>query len=122
MRDKMAVFGSKVRLDEYINMARSGERVQLHVRLHRQLFKQLGQSDSSDDIQTETDVSLLMADYVPDAESAEGVVKISKVYMICPINDSEINDKTTLRITNARLRMDYARLKKAGVVFEEKYF
>ena len=65
---------------------------------------------------------MLMADFIPN-QIAQGMPSmVSKVYAICPINECEIDDKTTRRIANERLRMDYTRLREARVKFEEKYF
>jgi hypothetical protein len=48
--------------------------------------------------------------------------KVTKVYAISPLNESEIDANTTRHIANQRLRMDFARLKEAKVIFEEMYF
>jgi hypothetical protein len=48
--------------------------------------------------------------------------KITKAYMISPINEKEVDDKTTRHIANERLRMDYARLKDADIFIEELFF
>jgi hypothetical protein len=53
---------------------------------------------------------------------AAGAEKVTKVYAISPINEVEVNAKTTRHVANERLKMDYARLKAAGVQFEERFF
>ena len=114
--------GLKERLDDFIKLAQSGGKVQLEIKAYTSMVKQLGRSESTDDIDIEVDMNLLMADFVPApvADVKPGIV--TKVYAVCPINESEIDANTTRHIANQRLRMDYARLKEVGVRFEEKYF
>ncbi|MFH1981562.1 MAG: hypothetical protein ABIL58_06955 [Pseudomonadota bacterium] len=110
------------RLEEFITRARSGKPVQLRVMVFRSMVKQVVQSESTDDIQDESDMNLLMAAFTPVAKGEIVGTKVTKVYAISPINEIEVNAKTTQRIANERLKMDYARLKAAGVKFEEKFF
>jgi hypothetical protein len=63
-----------------------------------------------------------MADFLPAGTGAARPEKVSKVYAISPLNEVEVNAKTTRHVANERLKMDYARLKAAGVQFEEKFF
>jgi hypothetical protein len=90
--------------------------------VYRNLVKQISRSESTDDIDIETDLSLLMADFSPAAESMAKPAKVTKVYAISPLNESEIDANTTRHIANQRLGMDFARLKEAKVIFEEMYF
>lgn len=114
--------GSKSRLDAFINLAHSGRSIQLHTRLYRKLYKQVGRSNATDDIDIEKDVCLLMADFTSEMSAQDMPEKVTKAYMICPVNDIEINETTALHIANDRLRMDYARLREANITFEENYF
>lgn len=114
--------GLKERLDDIIKLALSGQTMQLDIQVYRNLVKQISQSESTDDIDIETDLVLLMADFIPDAESMAKAAKVTKVYAISPLNESEIDSKTTCHIANQRLRKDFMRLKEAGIKFEEKYF
>lgn len=110
------------RLEGFIRQARSGNSVHLRVSVYRRMVKQVAQSESTDDIEIESDMNLLMASFMPVSKEGAGAEKITKVYAISPINEIEVNDKITRRIANERLKMDYSRLKAAGVKFEEKFF
>ncbi len=112
----------KGRLEDYISFAKSGKTVRLKTRLYKNWFKQVSQSNATDDIDTEVDKSMLMADFTPDEIQQGMPEKVTKAYMICPVNENEIDEKTTHHIANERLRMDYARLREAGIRFEEKFF
>ena len=114
--------GLNDRLDDFIKLAQSGQMVSLQINVYKNMVKQVVQSESTDDIDIETDTCLLMADFSPPAGTQAKPAMVTKVYAICPINENEINDKTIRHIANNRLRMDYARLKEAQVKFEEKYF
>ena len=112
----------KGRLDDYINLARDGKTIRLETRLYRKWFKEVSQSSSTDDLDIEMDKCMLMVDFTPMQPEAEMPQKVTKAYMISPINENEIDDKTTRHIANERLRMDYARLKEAGIHLEEVFF
>jgi hypothetical protein len=114
--------GLKDRLDDFIKRAQSGKSVQLEIKTHRDVVKHVVRSESTDDIDVETVMSLLMADFkmVPAAEGDPKMV--SKVYAVGTLNASEPDAKTTAHVANQRLRMDYARLKEADITFEETFF
>lgn len=122
MRREMGTEGLKERLDDFIKLARTGQTVQLQVRVYKSLIKQVEQSESTDDIINEDDMCLLMADFTPIQRDREQPGIVKKVYAICPINENEIDAKTTRHIANERLKMDYARLKEAKIRVEEQYF
>ena len=112
----------KGRLDDYINLAGSGKTIRLQTRLYRKWLKQVSRSNATGGIDMDMDMCLLMADFTPLETTQEMPGKVTKPYMICPVKDSESDEKTTRHIANERLRMDYARLRGAGISFEEKYF
>ena len=122
MNQDMGAEGLKERLDDFIKLARAGQTVQLQVKVYKSLIKQVEQSESTDDIIVENDMCLLMADFTPIQSAREKPAVVKKVYAICPINEREIDAKTTRNIANERLKMDYARLKEANIRFEEQYF
>lgn len=114
--------GLKERLDDFIKQSQSGQTVQLEIKTYKNIVKQVSRSESTDDIDIASDMCLLMADFTP-IQGAEGKSEmVTKVYAMCPINENEIDAKTTNHMANQRLKMDYARLKEANVSFEEKYF
>jgi hypothetical protein len=114
--------GLKDRLDDFIKLAGSGQTVELEIKLHRDIVKHVSQAESTDDINIETDMALLMADFKKTGSAAGDPEIVSKVYAICPINENEIDAKTTRHVANQRLLLDFARLKDAGVNFESVFF
>ena len=122
MAIKETTAGYKERLDDFIKLALSGHTVQLDVKVYEKTVKQVSRSESTDDINIETDMCLLMVDFRPARGPERSPDMVTKVYGICPINEIEIDAKTTRHIANERLKVDYARLKEAKVKFEEKYF
>ena len=103
-------------------MARSDRKIALTITVYQKLVKQVEQAESTDDIPIETDMRLFMADFTPTRPIPDHPAKISKVYAIGLVNETEINEKTVRHIANQRLEMDYARLKDAGIVFEAPHF
>ena len=73
----------------------------------------MGRSESTDDIDIETDMCLLMADFTPVRRTGGKQEKVTKVYAVCPINESEIDAKPTRYIAGEGLKMDYSRLLEA---------
>lgn len=114
--------GLKDRLDDFIKRAQSGKSVQLEIKTHRDIVKHVSQSESTDDINVESDMALLMADFKMVPVTPGDPKMVSKVYAIGNINASEPDAKTTSHVANQRLRMDYARLKAANINFEETFF
>ncbi|GAB6909200.1 hypothetical protein DESC_160027 [Desulfosarcina cetonica] len=114
--------GLSERLEDIIQLARSGRKISLKIDAYRKLVKQVSQSESTDDIPVETDMCMFMADFVPTSLLPNQPAKITKVYALSSINENEIDDKTIRHIANQRLDMDYSRLKNAGITFEAAYF
>jgi hypothetical protein len=122
MANQKAAIDFKGRLEDYINLARAGKSIRLQTRLYKKWFKEVSQSNATDDLDIEMDKCLLMVDFSP-IHAEEGMPeKITKAYMISPINEKEVDDKTTRHIANERLRMDYARLKEVDIFIEEIFF
>lgn len=110
------------RLDDFIHLAQSGVNIQLLTRVYRKFFKETKRSSTTDDIDIEMDRCMLMADFTPTRVSRGIPSKVSKVYMICPVNETDVDLKTSYHVANERLRMDFSRLREAGVECEEKFF
>lgn len=114
--------GFKERLDDFLELAQTGQTVQLRIAVYQRLIKQVSQSGATDDIDIEMDMRLLMADFMPISAAQDKPAMVTKVYAICPVNESEIEAKTTRHIANERLRVDFNRLRDGNVQFEETYF
>jgi hypothetical protein len=117
---KKPEIGRKTRLESFIELAKSGKQVKILVDLYTRDVKQLGHPEETDDVMDELDMCLLIADFIP--MGLEGEPRVTKVYAVCPINESEVDAKITRYTANERLKMDYKRLKDVKIEFEEKLF
>jgi hypothetical protein len=112
--------GRKTRLESFIESAKSGKQVKILVDLYSRGVKQLGHPEEAEDLMDNLDMGLLIADFIP--QGLEGEPKVTKVYAVCPISESEVDAKITRYTANERLKMDYQRLKEAKIEFEETFF
>ena len=62
-----------------------------------------------------------MADFEFHGEMARKE-KVTKVYLLGDLNDTEIEEKVNCGIANERLKMGYRRLEDAKINFVEKLF
>jgi len=108
------------RIEDFIALAKEGKDVKVAIDLKKQLVTQKVPPGDTEDAKREIDMYLLMAIYTFSAE--EQVNQISKVYMLAFSEESPDALKINTAIANARLKMDYQRLKDAKITFEEKYF
>ncbi len=117
---KKAEIGRKTRLESFIELAKSGKQMKIQVNLYSRDVKQLGRPEATDDVMEELDMSLLIADFIP--RGLEGEPRVTKVYAVSSIDESDVDAKVTRSIANERLKMDYRRLQDAKIEFEEKFF
>lgn len=117
---KKMEIGRKTRLESFIELAKSGKQVKIQVNLYSRDVKQLGRPEATDDVMEELDMSLLIADFIP--MGLEGEPRVTKVYAVSSIDESDVDAKVTRSIANERLKMDYRRLQDAKIEFEEKFF
>ena len=110
--------GLKERLEDLIKLSLSGKTVRIEVKIFQKIVNEVSRSESTNDTNIPTKMSLLMADF----RSVGGPEMVRKVYAICPLNEDEVYAKKTRQLANQRLKMDYTRLKEANIIFEEKYF
>jgi len=122
MADRQHASDVAGRLEDLIDLAKTGKTIQLQTRLYKKWVRQVSQSNATGDPDSETENCLYMADFMVIQAEPEMPEKITKAYMVCSINDIELQGETTRRIANERLRMDYARLKGADISVEEKSF
>jgi hypothetical protein len=110
----------RTRLESFIELAKSSKPVKIVVDLYSRNIKQLGRPEATDAVTDESDMSLLIADFIP--RGLEGEPRVTKVYAVSPIDENEVDAKVTRSIANERLKMDYKRLQDARIEFEEKFF
>lgn len=108
------------RLEYFIQLAKRGKKVDVTVTLRKELVEQRVHPDETDDMTGMTHMYLLLGDFLCECESE--VSTISKIYVYGtseePVSAGQVNKS----VANARLRMDYQRLKDAKIKFNEEYF
>ena len=115
--DEIADYG---RIEDFIALAKEGKIVHLTVDLKKKLVAQRVPPGITEDMKDEVDMYLLTADYI--FKVGKDMKLVSKVYMFGSSVESPDALKVNTSIANARLKMDYQRLKEAKITFEEKYF
>ena len=110
-----------LRLEDFIQLARSGTPIKLDIDLDKKTVTQKVHPDESNDMSLAVEMYLRIAQYTHT--DMEGHVKsVSKVYVNGWVGENANESHVNKYIANERLKMDYKRLKDAGVIFEEKYF
>ncbi len=112
--------GELVRLEDFIALAKEGKEVQSTVQLRKQFVQQKAHPAQTGEMKAETDMYLLIADYAFKGAGKEG--KISKIYVSGSVGEPLNATKQNTYIANARLKMDYMRLREADIVFEEVFW
>jgi hypothetical protein len=108
------------RLEDFILLAKNGEEINLSVSLSRQLFTRKFYSNATGEAEDEIDTYILSADYLFALEGVQTEVK--KLYAFGIEGESSDSTLKNVHVANDRLRMDYKRLKEAGIVFAEKFW
>jgi hypothetical protein len=108
------------RLEYFIERAQSGKKVGVEVTLRREQVEQRVHPDETDDKTGILHMYLLFGDYLCECEGE--VSTVSKIYVYGLGDESGKNGQVNKNLANARLKMDYRRLKDAQIDFEEKYF
>ena len=112
--------GELNRLEDFVALAKGGEKVRVEIELRKKLIKEKVHPDETDDMSDEMDMYLLMADYMI---GAQGVIKtISKIYVMGSVSESLVAASGNKNIANQRLKMDYQRFRDANITFVEKYY
>ncbi|MFC1531801.1 hypothetical protein ACFL7M_00315 [Thermodesulfobacteriota bacterium] len=109
------------RLENLILFAKSGKKDQIKVNLHKEIIKQVTQSEETDDLKVEKDLYLLIGDFT--LAGAQGKRHdVTKVYAFGNIDETEIEEKVIRNIANERLKMDYQRLRNMEIEYHEEFF
>ena len=104
----------------FIDRARRGKKVAVEIVLRKQFVDWRGHPDETDDGTGITRTYLLIGDYIGECE--DEVSTISKIYVYGFEKEPAAVRKANTFVANQRLKMDYERLKDAGIMFEEKNF
>jgi len=108
------------RLAYFIDRAKNGKKVSAEVELRRQFVEWPAHPDETDDMSGITSTYLLLGDFECECEGK--VATISKIYVYGFASEPVAVRKVNESVANERLKMDYKRLKDAGIEFEEKFF
>lgn len=108
------------RLEDFISLARKGEKVELTVTLNKRVFTRKFSPHIAGETEDELDMYILSADYFFVVEGK--VNEITKFYVSGIEGESTGKTERNIYIANERLKMDYARLKDAKIVFLEKFW
>ncbi len=112
--------GDYKRIEDFLALAKEGGNVDLEIELKKQIVTQKVPQGVTEDMKDEMDMYLLTGDYIFRVGKDKKLV--SKVYMLGSAEEPRDAVNVNLHIANARLKMDYQRLRDASITFEEKYF
>jgi hypothetical protein len=108
------------RIEDFIKLATKGKIVSALIELKKHLVTEKVHPDASEEMKDEISMYLLVADYT--FEVGKDIAKVSKVYLYGSAEASLNHATIDKSIANERLKMDYQRLRKAHIRFEETYF
>lgn len=108
------------RLEDFISIARKGEKVDLAVVLNKRIFTRKFDSYATGDPEDEIDMYILSADYL--FVVAGEAMEVTKYYVSGIEGESFIATKNNIYVANERLKIDYKRLREAKIIFLEKYW
>ena len=108
------------RLEDFISIARKGEKVDLTVVLNKRIFTRKFGSYTMGDPEDEIDMYIFSADYL--FVVAGEAMEVTKYYGSGIEGESLIATKNNIYVANERLKMDYKRLREAKIIFLEKYW
>ena len=115
--DEISRYG---RIEHFIALAREGEKVDLAIELKKEHVTQKIPRGLTRDMKEEVGMYLLIADYI--FKVGKDMKIVSKVYVAGSSEAPPDVIHANSNIANARLKMDYQRLKDAKITFEEKFF
>jgi len=108
------------RLEDFIEMAKTGKRVEMEVELNKLPMIQEIHTGKAHDLSDKKNTYLLIAYYTFKMD--DQIHRLSKVYMFATEDESLNSLRVNKNIANVRLQVDYNRLRIAHVHFKEKYF
>jgi hypothetical protein len=108
------------RIEDFIALAKEGKDVHVEIELEKQVVAQKVHPDETEDMKVEIDMYLLIGSYT--FRVGKEVKQVSKVYVYGSLEEPAGVFLVNTNIANARLKMDYKRLREANINVEEKYF
>ena len=108
------------RIEDFIALAKEGKEIHAEVDLKKKIVTQKLHPADTADTKNEIDMYLLIGSYT--FRDGKEVREVSKIYVYGFLEEPPGDFWVNVNIANARLKMDYQRLKDAKISFEEKYF
>lgn len=108
------------RIEDFIAMAKEGKQVQLSVTLRKEFVTQKVQPEKGEEAGAGKEMYLLIADYAFRGDGREST--ISKIYVSGTVGEPVNATKQNTYIANARLKMDYMRLREVNIPFDEVFW
>jgi hypothetical protein len=108
------------RLEDFIALAKEGKDICASVYLIKKIVTPTLNPEENEETNSNSDMYLLLGEY--NFKVAGEVQKIFKSYAFGTYEQSKDSMEQNIRVANERLKMDYQRLRKAHIIFEEKYF
>ncbi len=108
------------RIEDFIDLAKEGKDVHVEIELEKQVVAQKVHPGDTADMKREIDMYLLIGAYT--FRVGKDVKQVSKVYVYGSLDEPPGIFMVNTNIANARLKMDYKRLRDANIKVEEKYF
>jgi hypothetical protein len=112
--------GKFQRLEDFIALAKQGKKVKANIVLKKQLVQEKVHPEETADMSDAVGMYLLLGDFTLSGGGESGT--ISKVYAFGSTSEPLDGARVNTSIANERLKMDYRRLKEAGIAFDEKFF
>jgi len=108
------------RLEDFISLAKEGKEVKLEVGLKKQMVTQKVHPGDTEEMRSEIEMYLLSGEYT--FRVGDESRHISKIYVAGTVSETLDAAKQNIAIANARLEMDYKRLREVNIGFKKKYF
>ncbi len=108
------------RIEDFIALAKDGSKVHAGVDLRKQLVSEKTRPEQGQDASGELDMYLLSALFAFRVGGKEW--RVRKVYMVGAAREFSHERTIDRQIANARLKVDYKRLKDANIVCDEAFF
>ena len=112
--------GSINRLEDFIGLAKQGKKTSLKVELTRYPIISNQPPEKRYLVKACKDMYLLIADFLFGNEP--DIITVSKVYAMGCADESAGEEQANKEVANERLKMDYERLRKVELDFQEKFF
>ena len=108
------------RLEDFIALAATGQKVKVLVQLREQAVTQKVHPEESEEMKQEMEMYILFGDFT--FKVGDEKATLSKSYVYGSHKESLNDRKINKNIANERLKTDYKRMREAKIEFEEQLF